>query len=62
MGKKLEDYFSNREENSLYLTHYFYPYKGKFHPKMVRSLLNWANPRVVLDNFVGSGTLLVEQV
>jgi len=60
MGKKLEDYFSNREENSLYLTHYFYPYKGKFHPKMVRSLLNWANPRVVLDNFVGSGTLLVE--
>ena len=23
-----------------YLTHWFYPYKGKFHPQMVRALLN----------------------
>lgn len=23
-------------------------------------MLNWANPKIVLDNFVGSGTLLVE--
>ncbi len=63
IGKRLEDYFAIREEPSLYLTHYFYPYKGKFHPKMVRSLLNYIYPNdkgTCLDNFAGSGTLLVE--
>ncbi len=63
VGKRLEDYFAIREEPSLYLTHYMHPYKGKFHPKMVRALLNYACPKregVVMDNFAGSGTLLVE--
>ena len=63
IGKRLEDYFAIREEPSLYLNHYMHPYKGKFHPKMVRALLNYVYPKndgVVLDNFAGSGTLLVE--
>jgi len=63
IGKRLQDYFAIREEPSLYLTHYFHPYKGKFHPKMVRALLNYIYPYdegVILDNFAGSGTLLVE--
>jgi len=63
IGKRLEDYFAIREEPSLYLNHYMHPYKGKFHPKMVRALLNYVYPGsrgTVLDNFVGSGTLLVE--
>ncbi|MBU5537659.1 MAG: DNA methyltransferase [Candidatus Aenigmatarchaeota archaeon] len=63
VGKRLEDYFTTREEPSLYLNHYMHPYKGKFHPKMVRALLNYICPQskaVVLDNFAGSGTLLVE--
>jgi tRNA G10 N-methylase Trm11 len=63
IGKKLEDYFTIREEPSLYLTHYMHPYKGKFHPKMVRALLNYAYPKPVgrvMDNFAGCGTLLVE--
>ena len=63
IGKRLPDYFAIREEPSLYLTHYFHPYKGKFHPKMVRALLNYICPHcqgTVLDNFAGSGTLLVE--
>lgn len=63
IGKRLQDYFAIREEPSLYLTHYFHPYKGKFHPKMVRALLNYIYPHdegKVLDNFAGSGTLLVE--
>ena len=63
VGKRLEDYFAIREEPSLYLTHYMHPYKGKFHPKMVRALLNYVYPKssgLVMDNFVGSGTLLVE--
>jgi len=63
IGKRLEDYFAIREEPSLYLTHYFHPYKGKFHPKMARALLNYIFPDekgIVMDNFAGSGTLLVE--
>jgi DNA modification methylase len=63
IGKRLEDYFTIREEPSLYLTHYMHPYKGKFHPKMVRSFLNYAFPKPagkVMDNFAGCGTLLVE--
>lgn len=63
IGKRLQDYFAIREEPSLYLTHYFHPYKGKFHPKMVRALLNYIYPKsqgTILDNFAGSGTLLVE--
>ncbi|MBD3191167.1 MAG: hypothetical protein GF308_11005 [Candidatus Heimdallarchaeota archaeon] len=63
IGKRLIDYFTIREEPSLYLNHYMHPYKGKFHPKMVRALLNYVYPKengVILDNFSGSGTLLVE--
>jgi len=63
IGKRLEDYFAIREEPSLYITHYFHPYKVKFHPKMARALLNYIYPQekgVVMDNFAGSGTLLVE--
>lgn len=46
-----------------YLTHWIYPYKGKFHPQMIRALLNGigANPGdTVLDPFVGSGTTALE--
>jgi len=63
IGKRLEDYFTIREESSLHLTHYMHPYKGRFHPKMVRALLNYVYPKdqgLVMDNFVGCGTLLVE--
>ncbi len=63
VGKRLEDYFAIREEPSLYLAHYIHPYKGKFHPKLVRALLNYVIPSdkvLVLDNFAGSGTLLLE--
>jgi len=63
IGKRLEDYFAIREEPSLYLAHYMHPYKGKFHPKMVRAFLNYVFPQpagMVMDNFAGCGTLLVE--
>lgn len=65
VGRRLEDWFAIREESSLYLTHYMYPYKGKFHPKMARALINYVCPEAkgrVLDNFAGSGTTLVEAV
>lgn len=46
-----------------YLTHWIYPYKGKFHPQMIRSLLNIIGAErgdTILDPFVGSGTTAVE--
>ncbi|MCS7098001.1 MAG: DNA methyltransferase [Candidatus Methanomethyliaceae archaeon] len=63
IGKRLQDYFAIREEESLYLTHHIHPYKGKFHAKMCRALLNYVHPYedgMVMDNFAGSGTLLLE--
>jgi len=46
-----------------YLTHWIYPYKGKFHPQMIRALLNILKLKpgeTVLDPFIGSGTTAVE--
>ena len=46
-----------------YLTHWIYPYKGKFHPQMVRALLNIIKLEegdLVLDPFIGSGTTALE--
>lgn len=46
-----------------YITHWFYPYKGKFHPQMVRGLANIMGLKpgeTLLDPFSGSGTTVVE--
>ncbi|HRT67790.1 MAG TPA: DNA methyltransferase, partial [Bacteroidota bacterium] len=46
-----------------YLTHWIYPYKGKFHPQMIRALLNIIGLNegdTVLDPYIGSGTTAVE--
>lgn len=46
-----------------YLTHWIYPYKGKFHPQMIRALVNIIGLNIgdtILDPFVGSGTAAVE--
>jgi SAM-dependent methyltransferase len=46
-----------------YLTHWIYPYKGKFHPQLVRAALNIIGLEpgdTVLDPFVGSGTTSLE--
>lgn len=46
-----------------YLTHWIYPYKGKFHPQLVRAALNIIGlepGETVLDPFIGSGTTALE--
>jgi len=46
-----------------YLTHWFYPYKGKFHGQMIKAILNFIAPAEnlkILDPYNGSGTTLVE--
>jgi len=62
------DYFhiirKNRTRSvNQYLTHWIYPYKGKFHPQMIRALLNIIGLKegdTVLDPFSGSGTTALE--
>jgi DNA modification methylase len=65
---KYTDYFYIIQKNrtrsvNQYLTHWIYPYKGKFHPQMIRALLNIIGLKqgdTVLDPFSGSGTTALE--
>jgi len=46
-----------------YATHGFFPYRGKFHPQMVKGLINAMGiptGGLILDPMMGSGTTLVE--
>lgn len=62
------DYFQIVQKNQTrsvnqYLTHWIYPYKGKFHPQMIRALLNIIGLKegdTVFEPFSGSGTTALE--
>lgn len=62
------DYFHIIQKNQTrsvnqYLTHWIYPYKGKFHPQMIRALLNIIGLKegdIVFEPFSGSGTTSLE--
>ncbi len=56
-------YFRNGLFSTGYATHGLFPYRGKFHPQLVKSLLNiigLKDNELVLDPMCGSGTLNVE--
>lgn len=58
----LQKYNQTKSVNQ-YLTHWIYPYKGKFHPQMIRALMNIIkiqNSETLFDPFVGSGTAVLE--
>jgi len=65
---ELTDYFYIIQKNQTrsvnqYLTHWIYPYKGKFHPQMIRALLNIIGLKkgdTVFEPFSGSGTTALE--
>ena len=55
--------FNRTRSENQYLTHWIYPYRGKFHPRMVRALLNIVGVTAgatVLDPYAGSGTTALE--
>jgi tRNA G10 N-methylase Trm11 len=55
--------FNRTRSVNQYLTHWIYPYRGKYHPQMVRALFNTlgAKPgQLALDPFGGSGTTALE--
>jgi len=68
VGKNFTDYFQIIQRNrtrsvNQYLTHWIYPYKGKFHPQMIRALLNIIGLKEgdsVFEPFSGSGTTALE--
>jgi DNA modification methylase len=68
VGKSFTDYFHIIQKNrtrsvNQYLTHWIYPYKGKFHPQMIRALLNIIGLKegdTVFEPFSGSWTTALE--
>jgi hypothetical protein len=55
--------FNRTRSVNQYLTHWIYPYRGKFHPQMVRALFNLLGAKpgdLAWDPFIGSGTAALE--
>lgn len=62
-SEKLKSFFARNIYRTGYASHGLFPYRGKFHPQMIRGLINVLGLRpndVVLDPMMGSGTTLIE--
>lgn len=62
-GSRLRSFLANHQFKTSYATHGLFPYRGKFHPQMIKALLNVMGIEpgmVVLDPMAGSGTTSVE--
>jgi ubiquinone/menaquinone biosynthesis C-methylase UbiE len=62
-SSRLKSFFEKNIFRTGYATHGLFPYRGKFHPQMVKGLLNIMGLRpgdTVLDPMMGSGTVPVE--
>lgn len=58
-----KNYFENGQYSTGYATHGLFPYRGKFHPQLIKGLLNIINVKrgeVILDPMCGSGTTNIE--
>jgi len=56
-------YFEDRQFSTGYATHGLFPYRGKFHPQLIKGLiniLNIKNGETILDPMAGSGTTNIE--
>ena len=56
-------FFLNGKYSTGYATHSLFPYRGKFHPQLIRALLNILDVKpghIVLDPMAGSSTVAVE--
>lgn len=62
-SSRLKSFFEKNIFRTGYATHGLFPYRGKFHPQMIKGLMNVMGLKpgeVVLDPMMGSGTVLVE--
>lgn len=59
----IQNYFENGQYATGYATHSLFPYRGKFHPQLIKGLINILGIKkgeTILDPMCGSGTLNVE--
>ncbi len=59
----IKSYFKEGNFSTGYATHGLFPYRGKFHPQLIKGILNILKIQpedIVLDPMCGSGTLNVE--
>lgn len=62
-SSKTKNYFENGMFSTGYATHSLFPYRGKFHPQLIKSLLNIIGIKkgeLILDPMCGSGTTNIE--
>lgn len=62
-GERRRQFFAAHQFKTGYATHGFFPYRGKFHPQMIKGILNAMKLKpgeTVLDPMMGSGTTIVE--
>src|SRR5712692_3492479 len=59
-SSRLRSFFKSNQFKTGYATHGLFPYRGKFHPQMIKALLNIMGLKpgqTVLDPMMGSGTV-----
>ncbi|HOX58237.1 MAG TPA: hypothetical protein P5205_19230 [Candidatus Paceibacterota bacterium] len=62
-SSQLRSFFERNQFRTGYATHGLFPYRGKFHPQMIKGVLNAMGLRpgeTVVDPMMGSGTVLIE--
>lgn len=62
-SSRLKSSFKTNQFKTGYGTHGLFPYRGKFHPQMIKGLINIMGLKpgdTVLDPMMGSGTVLIE--
>lgn len=62
-SSRLRSFFQSKQFKTGYGTHGLFPYRGKFHPQMIKGLINIMGLKPgdkVLDPMMGSGTVLIE--
>ncbi len=62
-SSRLRSFFQSNQFKTGYATHGLFPYRGKFHPQMIKGLINIMGVKpgnTILDPMMGSGTVLIE--
>jgi DNA modification methylase len=62
-SSRLKSFFKTKQFKTGYSTHGLFPYRGKFHPQMIKAIINIMGLKendTILDPMMGSGTVLVE--
>jgi DNA modification methylase len=62
-SSRLKSFFEKNVFRTGYATHGLFPYRGKFHPQMIKGLINIMGLKsgdTILDPMMGSGTVMVE--